>query len=211
MRRELLGSDRARRGYWWLWVLGTAMLASGPGSTAHSQDNCMVRINRHNQVPGTGVGSPGQRAHHAMAYDSDRGVTVFFGGEIGKTGSEKYFNDTWEYDGTLWRKINVPDPIPVARSFHAMAYDPVRKCVRMYGRFGGGDYGFDDTWEYTGDGMNGSWKQVAGNASDEGFVGTALVWAEGMGIMARLRGESNPFQGGFQEVGSTALWTGTNW
>ena len=56
----------------------------------------MFWTNRHNQVPGEGVGSPGQRAHHAMAYDSDRGVTVLFGGEIGVTGSETYFNDTWQ-------------------------------------------------------------------------------------------------------------------
>src|SRR5262249_34918185 len=102
-------------------------------NAAFAQDNCVMWTNRFNQVPGNGVGTPGQRAHHAMAYDSDRHVTVFFGGEIGKTRSEKYFNDTWEYDGHYWTPITVPDPKPSPRSFHAMAYDPVRKKVVLYG------------------------------------------------------------------------------
>src|SRR5687767_751327 len=44
---------------------------------SHAQ-SCVQWVKR------TSVGSYGQRYRHAMAYDSDRGVTVFFGGEIGK-------------------------------------------------------------------------------------------------------------------------------
>ena len=58
---------------------------------------------------------PVERAHHAMAYDSDRRVTVFFGGEIGTRGDETYFNDTWEDHGNHWKRINIvgesPDPL----------------------------------------------------------------------------------------------------
>ena len=117
----------------------------------------MMWTNRHNQVPFTGVGSPGQRAHHALAYDTDRGVTVFFGGEIGVRGSETYFNDTWEYDGTnQWRKIQITGASPSPRSFHAMTYDRVLHYVILYGGQAGGD-SFSDTWAYTGDGVNGTW------------------------------------------------------
>src|SRR5689334_2421504 len=90
-------------------------------SPVHAQF-CLTWVQRGNAVAVNPVGTPGQRAHHAMAYDSDRGVTVFFGGEIGKTGSEKYFNDTWEYDGNHWRQIAIAGVIPPARSMHAMAY-----------------------------------------------------------------------------------------
>jgi hypothetical protein len=111
-------------------------------------------------VQRTDVGSYGQRTHHAMAYDSDRGVTVFFGGEIGNADEQAFFNDTQEYDGTQWRQISVVGPKPSPRSLHAMAYDPVRKKVVLYGGYGGFDESLTGTWLYTGDGVNGFWEYV---------------------------------------------------
>src|SRR5215467_13066274 len=95
------------RGCAFVTLLGTMLL-----STAECQ--CLIWVQRGNAVAVNPVGTPGQRVHHAMAYDSDRGVTVFFGGEIGKTGSESYFNDTWEYDGHTWTKIDVGAVAPIA-------------------------------------------------------------------------------------------------
>src|SRR5262245_33518142 len=112
----------------------------------------MMWIQRGNAVPVNPVGTPGQRAHHAMAYDSDRGVTVFFGGEIGKTGDESYFDDTWEYDGTLWRQIYVPGTKPSPRSFHAMTHDRARHVVVLHGGQAGG-VSYSDTWTYTSNGV----------------------------------------------------------
>ena len=89
----------------WMVVWSAAVCVYG--------QDCTYWVCRFNGQPGNGIGSPGQRAHHAMAYDPDRGVTVFFGGEIGTSGSEQYFNDTWEYDGTnAWHQINVPGAKP---------------------------------------------------------------------------------------------------
>src|SRR3954470_5796145 len=122
------------------------------------------------------VGTPGQRVHHAMAYDSDRGVTVFFGGEIGKSPDESYFNDTWEYDGVRWRKVFITGESPIPRSLHAMAYDPVSKRVVLYGGFGGGEFGFDDSWAYSGDGTRGTWTHLSGDAGDDGFAASTMVW-----------------------------------
>ncbi len=106
----------------------------------------------------TNVGSYGQRMRHAMAYDSDRGVTVFFGGEIGKPTDTTYFNDTQEYDGRQWNPISTAVKPPV-RSRHAMVYDPVRKKIVL---FGGGRTApatrYTDTWLYTSDGVNGFWE-----------------------------------------------------
>jgi hypothetical protein len=147
-----------------------------------------------------------------MAYDSDRGVTVFFGGEIGKTGIETYFNDTWEYDGSHWRQITIVGDIPPARSLHSMAYDPVRKRVLMYGGFAGGVYGLDDTWEYQGNGFSGTWTHVAGNASDEGFVGPGLVWASFFGAILRVGGIDRPYytpSGVFTVPGPPYSWMGS--
>ena len=38
-----------------------------------------------------------ERAGHAIAYDSQRGITVLFGGFNPSAG---YLDDTWEWDGT---------------------------------------------------------------------------------------------------------------
>src|SRR5262245_48948691 len=61
--------------------------------------SCLQWVNR------SDIGSPGQRSHHAMVYDSDRGVSVLFGGQIGNPGSVAYLQGTQEYDGNSWKQI----------------------------------------------------------------------------------------------------------
>jgi hypothetical protein len=65
---------------------------------------------------------------HAMAYDSDRGVAVLFGGA-----SEFGFNsqETWEWDGQSWSLRS--ESGPSARFLHAMAYDPSAKRTILFG------------------------------------------------------------------------------
>ena len=45
--------------------------------------------------------SPPARMTHAIAYDSRRERVVLFGGSDGT----RTFGDTWEWDGTTWRKV----------------------------------------------------------------------------------------------------------
>lgn len=195
------------------------MIVGAPALEA--QDNCMTWVCRHNEVPGTGVGSPGQRAHHAMAYDSDRGVTVFFGGETGPLGSQSYYNDTWEYDGTHWRAISVATATPSPRSFHAMAYDRFHHQVVLLGGQAGGD-SFSDFWTYTGDGVNGFWTNVPPNTNDAGSVpfnlaGSALVFDSARNYVLSLGGWNGIYTGDAQiqcDGGKdtvTYLWDGAIW
>ena len=177
---------------------------------------CLTWVQRGNAVAVNPVGTPGQRAHHAMAYDSKRGVTVFFGGEIGKTGSEAYFNDTWEYDGNQWHLITIVGDIPPARSLHSMAYDPVSKRVLMYGGFAGGEYGLDDTWAYQGNGFSGTWTHLAGSASDTGVAGPGLVWTPFLGRVIRVGGVEIPYEPSsigtrFNGLDVPYYWTGSAW
>jgi hypothetical protein len=81
-----------------------------------------------------------------MAYDSDRRVTVLFGGD--STGSSR-LNDTWEYDGTSWCQIN-PSQAPPGRTNirRALVYDSVRHKLVLFGGLGNGY--LDDTWEFDG-------------------------------------------------------------
>jgi hypothetical protein len=90
--------------------------------------------------------APSARFSHAMAYDSLRQRTVLFGGATG-TGAASELGDTWEWDGSNWRQIDVPGP--PARARHAMGFDPVRGEVILYG----GELdraALTDTWTFDG-------------------------------------------------------------
>jgi hypothetical protein len=99
--------------------------------------------------------SPGLRGAHGMVYDSDRKKIVLFGGSYGST----YFNDTWEWDGSIWRDVtpeSEEDSPPPMRAF-AMVYDSLRKKTVLFGgRDDSGLDGFDRTWEWDGS----VWREV---------------------------------------------------
>jgi len=95
-----------------------------------------------------------ERPQHAsaVAYDSDRGVVVVFGGLY--TGG-LYQDTTWEYDGTKWYPVPTAT-MPSMRSLSRMAYDRDRKVMVLFGGLDSAITALNDTWEY--DGID--WTQV---------------------------------------------------
>ncbi|MCA8950345.1 MAG: hypothetical protein KDE27_12640 [Planctomycetes bacterium] len=95
---------------------------------------------------------PPERESHVMAYDSNRGKTVMFGGW------DFNFNmlpGTWEWDGTDWTNT-LPANAPGPRLLSAMTFDSGRNVIVLFGGSGVGGR-VADTWEY--DGTN--WNQIA--------------------------------------------------
>jgi hypothetical protein len=84
----------------------------------------------------------------AMAYDSARQVSVFFGGTFPTN------NRTWEWNGTAWSERCTTSPcnttLPTPRSSHKMAYDATRQRIVMYGGKTDAGTRLGDTWEYSG-------------------------------------------------------------
>ena len=62
-----------------------------------------------------------------------------FGGFNGR-----YLGDTWEWDGTSWRRV--ANSGPEARTNHAMAYDGARGVTVLHG----GNTRRGETWEWDG-------------------------------------------------------------
>jgi hypothetical protein len=89
---------------------------------------------------------PSARTLHGLAYDSARGVTVLFGGVSRLAPDAASHGDTWEWDGTRWRRIDVQGPSP--RDHVAMAYDAARRRVVLHG--GGLEEASAETWTYDG-------------------------------------------------------------
>ncbi|MBS1787904.1 MAG: putative Ig domain-containing protein [Acidobacteria bacterium] len=95
---------------------------------------------------------PGPRGQHAMVYDAARNEIVLFGGF-----NQNFvgLNDTWVYSCAThtWTQ-KFPATSPSIRHGHAMAYDPNKQLVVMYG----GGSNKQDTWTW--DGTN--WVEIIG-------------------------------------------------
>jgi hypothetical protein len=91
-----------------------------------------------------GTDAPRWRNFASTAYDSDRGVLVVHGGL--QEGGE-LLSETWEWDGTTWRKFTGDGP--GGREGAGMAYDAERKVTLLFGGFGADDV-HGDTWAWNG-------------------------------------------------------------
>jgi len=144
------------------------------------------------------VASPSARHGAAMAYDSARGVTLLFGGSTSGDGS--VVNDTWEWDGTTWTELH-PVVSPTPRIYSAMAFDPVRQRMVLFG--GGYPTFLNDTWEWDGT----TWVQRSPSVSPARRSLHTLVWDS-------VRQRVVLFGGGLS-IGGDANdlweWDGTNW
>jgi hypothetical protein len=153
-------------------------------------------------------GSPPARKDAAMAYDSGRGVCVLFGGGTNVFQHEIPFNDTWEWDGSIWtlRKANDPAatdrPPPVDNP--VLVYDSVRRRTVLagaYERAGAEINPLSKTWEWDGN----NW--VAHAAVPPARSGTAMAYDPVRGFTV-LFGGTPPADSHNNE---TWTWNGTIW
>lgn len=95
-----------------------------------------------------GAPRPAPRQSAAIAYDASRRVLVMFGGyaynDDGTQGNE---NDTWEFDGTLWRRMDTASPVPPKRVQGVLKAVPELSGVVLFSGFGEG-VRLGDTWLY---------------------------------------------------------------
>ncbi|MFT5130365.1 MAG: hypothetical protein ACI8W8_003996, partial [Rhodothermales bacterium] len=113
-------------------------------------------------------GPPAARQESAIAFDSNRGVLVVFGGRDGNVQS----NQTWEFDGTNWSNRSASLlSAPGARADAEMVFDSNRNVIVLFG----GDNGttaLADTWEYDGS----DWSQAQAGAGPEARAGHAFAF-----------------------------------
>ncbi len=112
---------------------------------------------------------PSARFSQAMAYNPSTGKTYVYGGSDATYG--QYLDDLWEWDGKVW--VQVPaDVRPSARTQAALAYDPARKSLILYG--GNGSMGtVGDTWEWGS--STRKWTQLNPSSSPDPLYGPGMV------------------------------------
>ena len=146
---------------------------------------------------------PSARTDAAMAYDSQHGQVVLFGGQDANGVS---FNDTWLWDGSTWNLAH-PQNVPPARHGDAMDYDATHGRVVLFGG-NNGLSNFGDTWLW--DGTN--WTQVMPQDSPAARCYHEMVYDSvhdqivlfGGGISTDYTENTGLFN-------DTWLWDGTNW
>ncbi len=134
---------------------------------------------------------PGGRSFHTMAYDSTRGRTVLFGGQV----PGAFLGDTWEWDGATWTQAAGTGPSP--RDACGSAYDTTRQRLVIYGGEtlnGTQIVNVGETWELA----VGSWTQMS-------MLGPGPIVGPLMAYVAAYTLLYNPADG------TTWSWDGAHW
>jgi galactose oxidase-like protein len=94
---------------------------------------------------------PGNLSHFGMTYDTDANALYIFGGATSTSTFSSLTNKTWVLQDGKWKELN-PVSAPSERGGPAMAYDPLRKRIVLYGGFDASRKNLGDTWEWDGQG-----------------------------------------------------------
>lgn len=137
------------------------------------------------------------RADFGFVYDSIRSRSVVFGGKTGDIWSGiSPVQDTRVWNGTAWSTIATTGPS--ARSGLAMAFDPVRDRIVLFG----GTSGAAETWEF--DGV--AWQQRSPTTVPPGRRAHAMAYDATIGRVVMHGGNA-----GGALLGDTWEYDGVDW
>ncbi len=121
-----------------------------------------------------------------MAYDSDAGSVILFGGWDPDTD----FGDTWKYDpaANTWAQLEPSGGVPGGRALHQMVYDPADGVVILFG--GTSDAGrFGDTWAYSP--ADNTWTDLTGSGGPSARSAHSMVYDPDTGEVILFGGVSD--------------------
>ncbi len=134
-----------------------------------------------------GAESARRTSASALAYDLRRRVVVLFGGRRDPHCAAPC-DETWEWDRAAWTR-RAPDQSPPGRLAHALAWDPGRERVVLFGGAAPACDGghCDDTWAYDGE----TWTPVESPERPEGRRGHDLVLDPDRGQLLLVGGHAD--------------------
>jgi len=150
------------------------------------------------QLVYSSLAANGTRAEQAFVYDDARGTMLRFGGSVGST----FFNDTWEFDGTAWRALT-PATSPGPRGRPAVARDPVRGEIVLFGGVTTGGAMLNDTWTWDGS----TWTRRSPPVSPSVRSGAAMAFDPARQRLVMFGG----WVPSGLDTNDTWEWDGTTW
>lgn len=148
----------------------------------------------------------GVRNAHALAYDSDRGRVLLFGG----ADERQVMGDLWGWDGKRWDCLSNVGPPP--RTFPSLAYNPATKRLVLFGGnrvlFGteeDTETFLGDMWTWDGQ----SWSQIEA-ATPSPRAEAAMVYDSARQRIVLFGGYRNA-DGERIRLGDTWEWDGQRW
>lgn len=218
------GKDRVQNDFWKWDGLKWHQLSATPGPRAYAKmvyDRKRDRVvlfggdkNENNIVNETwewdGVGwtqfsgtSPENRLPGAMTYDQDRQRIVLYGGLFfTPTFQRTDYNDTWEYDGNRWMKMN-NGALPKTKIHPDLVFHPEKKRIWLVGGSIDGSSG-NETWEWNGEG----WNHVSINAMPSPRSGLSMTYDNGLQKLILHGGFTKP---GGKPGNDTWILDGEKW
>jgi len=154
--------SRTLTSMWYDPILKKTVLYGGLGRL--TSESRLTRFDDMWSFDGTGwtqikpTATPGMRYGAEVGVDPATGHAIVFGGirvdtDANNNQVQVYANDTWDWDGTAWKKIT-STLTPPARENGGFAVDPIRNQLVMFGGYSG--FYHSDLWNYA----NGQWSQV---------------------------------------------------
>jgi hypothetical protein len=153
--------------------------------------------------PGAGCGGtlPGRRGH-SMAFDSQRNVTVLFGGRIGTAAQQ----ETWEWSGTTWTPACTGGcSKPSARQYAALAFDAQRGVSVLFGGYPVNQ----DTWTFNGSAWTAQCTTApCSDTRPEARMAHAMAYDDSRKVVVLFGGIDSALGDTLQD---TWEWNGTSW
>jgi hypothetical protein len=132
---------------------------------------------------------PVARMGHAMVGIGD-GELLVFGGRSFAGSSELFLQDTWIFDAVDHEWTLVAETGPLLRSQHAMAYDPSRDEVLVFGGYVGSSFTYGDTWLF--DVATTTWRRLEPAESPSARAGSVLAYDSAADIYVMFAGAEEP-------------------
>ncbi|XVJ59798.1 MAG: hypothetical protein HEQ23_10510 [Tepidisphaera sp.] len=149
---------------------------------------------------------PTASSDSAMVYDLANQVTVLWGG-ADCNGAE--LNELWLRKNYTWVRATPVTPQPAARFGHAMAYDPVRGVIVMYG--GADQFGtlYDDLWELRFNGSDWVWNLRCTGCAAGPLWQHAMAY-DSISKKVIIAGGQQNLAGGCQSTNACFSWNGSS-
>ncbi len=137
----------------------------------------------------TPVAAPEPRMGHAMVALGG-GELLVFGGRSYRGNAEVFLDDTWilDVETFLWRKLEGEGP--AARSQHAMAFDPKRRQVLLFGGYVGSSFTYGDTWLF--DVASERWERLSPAVAPTARAGSVAVFDTAADAFVMFAGAEEP-------------------